>query len=351
MATDYLSLRGITKTYAGLAVVSDVSLAIRKGEILTILGPSGCGKTTTLKIVAGFIEPDPGSVLVEDTRRGSSVEPRARRRDGVSELRALSPPDRRHRTSPLACACAGCLKPRSPRQVDDMLARVRLMPFRDRYPKELSGGQQQRVALARALIITPKVLLLDEPFSQPRRQAAQAAARGIPGNPPQLQHHVGFRHARPGRGVRALRQGRGDERRRGRAVRRAVGNLFPPALALRCRLRRAQEHPRRRDYRERSRQRDHDGVGPDHADPAGQRRPRHGVDPGASASGLAEARRGNELLSPRPSITSATSAPSCRSRCASAISRWKAISRRRERPRRCARATRFASHGIAVMSC
>ena len=66
MATDYLSLRGITKTYAGHAVVSDVSLAIHKGEILTILGPSGCGKTTTLKIIAGFVEPDAGSVLVED---------------------------------------------------------------------------------------------------------------------------------------------------------------------------------------------------------------------------------------------------------------------------------------------
>ena len=69
------------------------------------------------------------------------------------------------RTSPSGCACAGSPKAEIARQVDDMLERVRLAPFRDRYPKELSGGQQQRVALARALIITPKVLLLDEPFS------------------------------------------------------------------------------------------------------------------------------------------------------------------------------------------
>ena len=139
-------------------------MAIRKGEILTILGPSGCGKTTTLKIVAGFIEPDRGSVLME----GKPVDRLSSHERGaamVFQNYALFP----HLTVNQNVAF-GLRMRRLPRaeiaaQVDDMLERVRLAPFRNRYPKELSGGQQQRVALARALIIKPKVLLLDEPFS------------------------------------------------------------------------------------------------------------------------------------------------------------------------------------------
>ena len=164
MATDYLSLRGITKTYAGLAVVSDVSLAIRKGEILTILGPSGCGKTTTLKIVAGFIEPDSGSILVEE-RAVDHLSSHERGAAMVFQNYALFPHLTVAQNIAFGLRMRQLPKAEIARQVDDMLARVRLMPFRDRYPKELSGGQQQRVALARALIITPKVLLLDEPFS------------------------------------------------------------------------------------------------------------------------------------------------------------------------------------------
>jgi putative spermidine/putrescine transport system ATP-binding protein len=164
MATEYLSLRGISKSYVGNAVVSDVSLAIRKGEILTILGPSGCGKTTTLKIIAGFVEPDAGTVLVED-RPVDHLSSHDRGAAMVFQNYALFPHLTVTQNIAFGLRMRRLAKPEIARQVDSMLERVRLAPFRDRYPKELSGGQQQRVALARALIITPKVLLLDEPFS------------------------------------------------------------------------------------------------------------------------------------------------------------------------------------------
>jgi ABC-type Fe3+/spermidine/putrescine transport system ATPase subunit len=161
---DYLTLSGITKRYGGLAVVKDASLAVRKGEILTILGPSGCGKTTTLKIIAGFIEPDSGSVLME----GQAVDRLSSHERGaamVFQNYALFPHLTASQNIAFGLRMRRMAKPDIARAVDDMLERVRLTPFRDRYPKELSGGQQQRVALARALIIKPKVLLLDEPFS------------------------------------------------------------------------------------------------------------------------------------------------------------------------------------------
>lgn len=161
---DYLRLAAVSKVYGGLTVVDRVSMTIRKGEILTILGPSGCGKTTTLKIIAGFIEPDTGSVLME----GRAVDRLSSHERGaamVFQNYALFP----HLTvgQNIAFGLRMRSQPKADvaKQVDEMLERVRLTPFRHRYPKELSGGQQQRVALARALVIRPKVLLLDEPFS------------------------------------------------------------------------------------------------------------------------------------------------------------------------------------------
>ena len=142
-----------------------MSLAVRKGEILTILGPSGCGKTTTLKIIAGFIEPDEGSVLME----GRAVDRLSSHERGaamVFQNYALFP----HLTVQQNVAF-GLRMRRLPkaeiaaRRSTTCWSACGSRRIRDRYPKELSGGQQQRVALARALIIKPKVLLLDEPFS------------------------------------------------------------------------------------------------------------------------------------------------------------------------------------------
>ena len=160
----YLRLDGVGKSYANLAVVQDVSLAIARGEVLTILGPSGCGKTTTLKIIAGFVPPDTGSVVM-DGRPVDHLSSHARGAAMVFQNFALFPHLTVAQNIAFGPRMRRTAKPQIAREVQEMLERVRLAPYRDRYPRELSGGQQQRVALARALIIKPKVLLLDEPFS------------------------------------------------------------------------------------------------------------------------------------------------------------------------------------------
>jgi ABC-type Fe3+/spermidine/putrescine transport system ATPase subunit len=160
----YLTLDAVTKRYDGKAVVREVSISVPQGEVLTILGPSGCGKTTTLKIIAGFLRPDGGSV----TMGGRVVDRLSSHERGaamVFQNYALFP----HMTVQQNVAFGPRMQKKAradiARQVGEMLQRVRLAEFAGRYPKELSGGQQQRVALARALIVKPNVLLLDEPFS------------------------------------------------------------------------------------------------------------------------------------------------------------------------------------------
>jgi putative spermidine/putrescine transport system ATP-binding protein/spermidine/putrescine transport system ATP-binding protein len=159
-----VKLDGITKRFGSLAALDDVSLEVRRGELITLLGPSGCGKTTLLNLVAGFLIPDKGEVAI-DGRRVTDV-PTYRREIGLMfQSYALFP----HMT--VATNVAYGLKMRRiPRpeiagRVAEALALIKLEGLEDRRPRQLSGGQQQRVALARALVIRPRVLLLDEPFS------------------------------------------------------------------------------------------------------------------------------------------------------------------------------------------
>src|SRR6201997_248486 len=165
MATDAaVAFDGVTKTFGEVKALDNVSLAIARGEFMTLLGPSGCGKTTLLKLAAGFLGPDSGSVAIN----GKLVNdvPTYQRKIGMMfQNYALFP----HMS--VAENIAYGLKTRHvPRQeirkrVADVLALVKLTNMDDRKPRQLSGGQQQRVALARALVINPTVLLLDEPFS------------------------------------------------------------------------------------------------------------------------------------------------------------------------------------------
>lgn len=154
----------VLKRFGEVTALHEVSLPIRRGEFMTLLGPSGCGKTTLLNLVAGFFSPDGGNILVD----GELVNdlPTYKREIGMMfQNYALFP----HMT--VAANVAYGLKMRRlpkdeiARRVKDALALVKLTGFEDRKPRQLSGGQQQRVALARALVINPKVLLLDEPFS------------------------------------------------------------------------------------------------------------------------------------------------------------------------------------------
>jgi len=154
----------VTKRFGSVAAISDLSLEVRRGELLTLLGPSGCGKTTLLNLVAGFFSPDGGSISI-DGRLVNDV-PTYRREIGlVFQSYALFP----HMT--VAANIAYGLRMRDlpkrdiTRRVGNILSLVKLQGLEDRRPRQLSGGQQQRIALARALVINPKVLLLDEPFS------------------------------------------------------------------------------------------------------------------------------------------------------------------------------------------
>ena len=154
----------VVKRFSDVVALHEVSLAIRRGEFMTLLGPSGCGKTTLLNLVAGFFNPDGGRILIDDVLVNDV--PTYKREIGMMfQNYALFP----HMT--VAANVAYGLKMRRlsreemNRRVADALALVKLSGFEDRRPRQLSGGQQQRVALARALVINPKVLLLDEPFS------------------------------------------------------------------------------------------------------------------------------------------------------------------------------------------
>src|SRR5437660_582138 len=162
-------LKTLTKRYGDLAAVEGLSLEVGPGELVSLLGPSGCGKTTTLRLVAGFLQPESGEIWVGDRCLSSPsgvVPPERRRMAMIFQSYALWP----HMTVAQNVAYGLRFKPgvsRSDRdrRVAEMLRVVQLAGYEPRYPGELSGGQQQRVAVARALVVEPEILLLDEPLS------------------------------------------------------------------------------------------------------------------------------------------------------------------------------------------
>jgi len=157
-------IEGLKKVYGDYVAVSDFNLEIKKGELIAFLGPSGCGKTTTLRMVAGFITPTAGNILVNG-RDISQLPPHRRNTGMVFQRYALFP----HMTVEQNVAFGLDMRkiPRSEQKqlVKDALDMVQLSQLSGRYPREMSGGQQQRVAIARALVIKPDVFLLDEPLS------------------------------------------------------------------------------------------------------------------------------------------------------------------------------------------
>jgi len=163
-----VELRGLTKRFGPLAVVDQVSLRIDHGQLVCLLGPSGCGKTTTLRLIAGFLEPSDGEIHVGDRVVSSSTRtlpPERRKMSMIFQSYALWP----HMT--VAENIVYGLRLRKldrdtiAKKLAAILATTKLEILAQRYPGELSGGQQQRVALARALIVEPETLLLDEPLS------------------------------------------------------------------------------------------------------------------------------------------------------------------------------------------
>src|ERR1700745_2436804 len=168
MGLDSGELRGLTKRFGALSVVDDVSLRIDHGQLVCLLGPSGCGKTTTLRLIAGFLEPSSGEIHVGErvvSSPAKTVPPENRKMSMIFQSYALWP----HMT--VAENIVYGLRLRKldretiAKKLAAILATTKLEPLAQRYPGELSGGQQQRVALARALIVEPETLLLDEPLS------------------------------------------------------------------------------------------------------------------------------------------------------------------------------------------
>jgi spermidine/putrescine ABC transporter ATP-binding subunit len=159
-----VALDGVTKRFGKTTALDDVSLMVRRGELMTLLGPSGCGKTTLLNLVAGFLIPDSGEIAIAG-RRMTDV-PAYRREIGIMfQNYALFPHMSVAANVGYGLRMRRIAKAEIARRVGEALALVKLAGLEDRKPRQLSGGQQQRVALARALVIRPQVLLLDEPFS------------------------------------------------------------------------------------------------------------------------------------------------------------------------------------------
>ncbi len=164
-----IELEGLTKSYSGeSAAVVDLSLAIAAGEFITLLGPSGCGKTTTLRLIAGYLAPDAGSIRVSGRLLSSPrgvVAPEERGMGMVFQNYAVWPHMTVFANVAFGLKLRKVAKAAARERVLRVLELVNLAGLEDRYPSELSGGQQQRVALARSLVVEPAILLLDEPLS------------------------------------------------------------------------------------------------------------------------------------------------------------------------------------------
>ncbi len=159
-----VELRGVSKSFDGETVLDHIDLDIYDNEFLTLLGPSGCGKTTTLRLIGGFEQPDEGDIVFMGERI-NDVPPHKRSVNTVFQKYALFPHLNVFENVAFPLRERKLPRAEIERQVEEMLALVKLSALASRRVAGLSGGQQQRVAIARALVAKPKVLLLDEPLA------------------------------------------------------------------------------------------------------------------------------------------------------------------------------------------
>ncbi len=158
-----VQLRALTKRYDETTAVSGIDAEINAGEFFSLLGPSGCGKTTTLRMIAGFVRPTEGEILLDGVDV-AQVPPHQRNVHTVFQNYALFPHLNVSDNVAFGLRRRKVAKDETKRRVAEALELVELGHLANRQPRQLSGGQQQRVALARALVLRPAVLLLDEPL-------------------------------------------------------------------------------------------------------------------------------------------------------------------------------------------
>ena len=164
MVDKIIDIKHLSKSFGDKKVLEDINLYIRRGEFITLLGPSGCGKTTLLRMIAGFLQPDEGSIVM-DGKELAGIPPHERPLNTVFQRYALFP----HMDVYDNIAFGLKLKKVPAEEIDKRVRRVlklvAMSDYEDRDVETLSGGQQQRIAIARAIINQPKVLLLDEPLA------------------------------------------------------------------------------------------------------------------------------------------------------------------------------------------
>jgi iron(III) transport system ATP-binding protein len=163
-----VELRDLTKRFGPVTVVDNVALRIDHGQLVCLLGPSGCGKTTTLRLIAGFLEPTSGEIHVGDRLVSSvarTLPPEQRKMSMIFQSYALWPHMTVAENITYGLRLRKLDRDTIGKKLKAILQTTKLEALAERYPGELSGGQQQRVALARALVVEPETLLLDEPLS------------------------------------------------------------------------------------------------------------------------------------------------------------------------------------------
>ncbi|MGH7315148.1 MAG: ABC transporter ATP-binding protein [Candidatus Rokuibacteriota bacterium] len=163
-----LVLTDVSRRFGPVTAVDRFSLSLAQGEFVSLLGPSGCGKTTTLRMIAGFLEPSAGTIAMDGrtiSAPGSTLPPEKRNMSMIFQSYAIWPNMTVAQNVAFGLEVRRLPKAEIRSRVDKILGVVQMGQLGGRYPQELSGGQQQRVALARAIVVQPAVLLLDEPLS------------------------------------------------------------------------------------------------------------------------------------------------------------------------------------------
>ena len=233
-----LSVRDLRKVFDAsgsdpVVAVDGVSLEVEPGDFFSLLGPSGCGKTTTLRCIAGLESLTGGSISIEGSvvaDEDSSVPPQDREIGMVFQSYGIWPHLNvfRNVSFPLEVERPKLGKKEIAARVEEALAVVRLEGYGSRRATQLSGGQQQRLALARALVRRPRLLLMDEPLSNLDAKLRDAMRVELVDLQRRLGDRDGLRHARSGRGVVDVHQGRSHARRAHRADGHASGDLPDP---------------------------------------------------------------------------------------------------------------------------